>query len=55
MTAVLEYLAEEILELAGTCATQNKKRRITKRHMLFAIRQDEELDQLFKDVVSSKF
>ncbi|KAG2670203.1 hypothetical protein I3760_14G073700 [Carya illinoinensis] len=46
MAAVLEYLAAKVLELAGNAARNNKKNRIILRHVLLAVRNNEELGKL---------
>ena len=48
--AVIEYLTAEILELAGNAARDNRKSRVTPRHILLAVANDEELHQLLKHV-----
>lgn len=40
------YIIAEILELAGNAARDNKKGRVTPRHILLAIANDEELNQV---------
>jgi len=50
LAAVLEYLVAEILELAGNAARDNRKIRIVPRHIMLAVRNDEELNKLLNSV-----
>ena len=44
LSAVMEYMAAEVLELSGNAARDNKKARIIPRHINLAVRNDEELN-----------
>ncbi|XP_030299826.1 late histone H2A.2.2-like [Sparus aurata] len=54
LAAVLEYLCAEILELAGNACRDNKKQRIAPRHILLAVKNDEELNKLLAGVTISE-
>ena len=51
MTAAIEYILSEILELSGNAARDNKKMRMKPRHILLAVRNDEELNKLFLNTI----
>ena len=46
LSAVLEYLCAEVLELAGNAASDNKRKVITPRHILLAVANDDELHKV---------
>jgi histone H2A len=51
MAAVLEYLACEVIELAGKAAKDNRKRRILPVHLKLAMRYDEEISKFLGNSV----
>ena len=51
LAAVCEYLTAEVLELSGNAARDNKRVRITPRHIMLAVRNDTELDRLYRNAV----
>lgn len=51
LAAVLEYLITEVLGLSGQIAKKFKTKRIQPRHLLLAIRMDDELNQLLQHII----
>ncbi|NXV05994.1 H2A protein, partial [Cettia cetti] len=47
LAAVREYMAVEVLELAGNAARENKKTRILPKHIQLAVSNDDELNKFF--------
>ena len=54
MAAVLEYMACEILELAGQAANEAGMKTIKPRHLQLAVRNDEELAKLMAATMISE-
>ncbi|CAN1242707.1 Probable histone H2AXa, partial [Linum perenne] len=50
LSAILEYLAAEGLELARNAARDNKKNKIVPRHIQLSVWNDEELSKLLGSV-----
>ena len=51
LASVIEYLTAEILELAGTAALDNKKQRVSPRHIQLAVRNDQELTAMLSQAI----
>ncbi|KAI8441563.1 hypothetical protein MSG28_015148 [Choristoneura fumiferana] len=51
LAGVAEYLAAEMLELAANAAHENERSRVAPRHILLAVKNDEELKRLLSGVV----
>ena len=47
LAAVLEYITAELLELSGNVTRDHRNTIISPRHLLLAVKHDEELDNLF--------
>ena len=56
LTAVLEYLTAELLELSAKAVAQqkNKTNRVTPRAVTLAVRHDDDLGTLLKDVTIAR-
>jgi histone H2A len=50
IAAVLEYLTAEILEMSGHVTRESKKAHIQPRHILIAIKQDEEFNKMLRNI-----
>lgn len=50
LASVIEYFISEVVELSANCAIDQKKKSIYPRHVMLAIRNDEELENFFKGV-----
>ena len=54
MAAVLEYIATELLELAGQAANEHGRKTIAPKHLQLAVRNDEELANMMSSVLISQ-
>ena len=51
MTAIMEYICSELLDLSGTQAEESRKKRINPRHISLALHNDDELLKIFGGAV----
>ena len=51
MSAVMEYVASEILELAGNVCQEAHKKQLRPRHIMLAIANDEELSKVVSGAI----
>ncbi|KAJ3833345.1 histone-fold-containing protein [Lentinula raphanica] len=49
LAAVLEYLVAELLELSGNACLDHRRKHIKPRHILLAVRNDDEIDRLLQN------
>lgn len=54
LAAVLEYLSAELLELTTKAVVEKKSKRLTPRAMTLAVRADDDLGELLKNVTLSR-
>jgi len=52
LAAIMEYVMAELLEVAGNQARNSGKKRINPRHIMLAIKGDEELNELIRATIS---
>lgn len=51
LTAVLEYVCAEVLEVAKDLAVKDQKKRINPKHIKIGVSNDEDLKLMFKDII----
>ena len=51
LAGVLEYLAADILELAGSTCISQKKKTIAPKHINLGVRNDQELSQVMCEII----
>lgn len=54
LTAVLEYITAELMELSGNAVDPKLRRRITPANVISAVKDDDELLKLFSDVLPTQ-